>query len=245
MSCGTGKTYTSLKVDERLSRRDKILLLVPSMVLLSQTLREWSTYAQRKSRRIRFASAPTRRQAKETATTRKKISTWHCPRQQKWEKWSSDCGRRILRRDCRWSSQRISRWQKCSRAEKTNKKKKKEGLEAEKCCGGVEGEKHELQERKATDVSRAEEFTVVHDSGYIRGRFGAVVDGRQENLRRSGRERFAERLQSYRADGHGRRHSHCDVAGNRAGWAATVRGCGEAGRMLARKSARQRKLRRR
>ena len=51
MACGTGKTFTSLKVAERLQReraardegqRTSVLFLVPSISLLSQSLREWS-----------------------------------------------------------------------------------------------------------------------------------------------------------------------------------------------------------
>ncbi|MDT3397095.1 type ISP restriction/modification enzyme [Streptomyces sp. B1866] len=51
MACGTGKTFTSLKIAERVQReraeagqgeRTAVLFLVPSIALLSQTLREWS-----------------------------------------------------------------------------------------------------------------------------------------------------------------------------------------------------------
>ncbi|MDQ2815446.1 MAG: DEAD/DEAH box helicase family protein [Actinomycetota bacterium] len=51
MACGTGKTFTSLKVAERVQReradreegqRTSVLFLVPSISLLSQSLREWS-----------------------------------------------------------------------------------------------------------------------------------------------------------------------------------------------------------
>jgi predicted helicase len=47
MACGTGKTFTSLKVAERLAaerdgRPTNVLFLVPSISLLSQTLREWT-----------------------------------------------------------------------------------------------------------------------------------------------------------------------------------------------------------
>lgn len=51
MACGTGKTFTSLKIAERLQQeraslgqgqRTSVLFLVPSIALLSQTLREWS-----------------------------------------------------------------------------------------------------------------------------------------------------------------------------------------------------------
>lgn len=47
MACGTGKTFTSLRIAERIAaqvpdRAGRVLFLVPSISLLSQTLREWS-----------------------------------------------------------------------------------------------------------------------------------------------------------------------------------------------------------
>jgi len=43
MACGTGKTFTSLKVAESLAGAGKrVLFLVPSLALLSQTLTEWT-----------------------------------------------------------------------------------------------------------------------------------------------------------------------------------------------------------
>ncbi|OQX11014.1 MAG: damage-inducible protein [Thiothrix lacustris] len=43
MACGTGKTFTSLKIAERLAGSGKrVLFLVPSLSLLSQTLTEWT-----------------------------------------------------------------------------------------------------------------------------------------------------------------------------------------------------------
>jgi predicted helicase len=43
MACGTGKTFTSLKIAEKLAGRGKrVLFLVPSLSLLSQTLTEWT-----------------------------------------------------------------------------------------------------------------------------------------------------------------------------------------------------------
>jgi predicted helicase len=43
MACGTGKTFTSLKIAETLAGKDKkVLFLVPSLSLLSQTLTEWT-----------------------------------------------------------------------------------------------------------------------------------------------------------------------------------------------------------
>ncbi|MFI1989752.1 DEAD/DEAH box helicase [Actinoplanes sp. NPDC020271] len=55
MACGTGKTFTSLKIAERLlkdraqnegNEHATVLFLVPSIALLSQTLREWSYEAE-------------------------------------------------------------------------------------------------------------------------------------------------------------------------------------------------------
>lgn len=46
MACGTGKTFTALKIAERLAQdlngKARILFAVPSISLLSQTLREWN-----------------------------------------------------------------------------------------------------------------------------------------------------------------------------------------------------------
>ena len=47
MACGTGKTFTSLRLAEQLAGAGhSVLFLMPSISLLSQTLREWSTQAQ-------------------------------------------------------------------------------------------------------------------------------------------------------------------------------------------------------
>jgi predicted helicase len=47
MACGTGKTYTSLKIAENETNGDGVVLfLVPSIALLGQTLREWTTDAE-------------------------------------------------------------------------------------------------------------------------------------------------------------------------------------------------------
>lgn len=55
MACGTGKTFTGLKIVERLQKeratagegdQTTVLFLVPSIALLSQTLREWSFEAE-------------------------------------------------------------------------------------------------------------------------------------------------------------------------------------------------------
>lgn len=50
MACGTGKTFTSLRLAEQFARENgggkaRVLFLVPSIALLSQTLREWTAQA--------------------------------------------------------------------------------------------------------------------------------------------------------------------------------------------------------
>ena len=48
MACGTGKTFTSLKIAEReTSGKGLVLFLVPSIALLGQTLREWTAEADK------------------------------------------------------------------------------------------------------------------------------------------------------------------------------------------------------
>ena len=43
MACGTGKTFTALKIAEDMAGRGgRVLFLVPSLALMSQTVREWS-----------------------------------------------------------------------------------------------------------------------------------------------------------------------------------------------------------
>jgi predicted helicase len=45
MACGTGKTFTALKIAERFAEKEthvRVLFLVPSLALMSQSLKEWS-----------------------------------------------------------------------------------------------------------------------------------------------------------------------------------------------------------
>ncbi|MEU5875594.1 type ISP restriction/modification enzyme [Glycomyces sp. NPDC047369] len=62
MACGTGKTLTSLKIAERLASAHEdpisVLVLVPSIALLSQTLREWVTEAEAALRPFAVCSDP-------------------------------------------------------------------------------------------------------------------------------------------------------------------------------------------
>lgn len=47
MACGTGKTFTSLRISEAMANDSHLVLfLVPSIALLSQTLKEWSAQAK-------------------------------------------------------------------------------------------------------------------------------------------------------------------------------------------------------
>ena len=46
MACGTGKTFTSLRTAEEMAPAGHVLFLVPSLSLLSQSLREWTAEAE-------------------------------------------------------------------------------------------------------------------------------------------------------------------------------------------------------
>ncbi len=51
MACGTGKTYTSLRIAEEIAGAGgRVLYLVPSLALMSQTVREWAADARRSLR---------------------------------------------------------------------------------------------------------------------------------------------------------------------------------------------------
>ena len=57
MACGTGKTYTSLNiVEQSVPAGGTVLFLVPSIALLSQTLKEWTIEAQRPLRSFAVCS---------------------------------------------------------------------------------------------------------------------------------------------------------------------------------------------
>lgn len=59
MACGTGKTFTSLKIAEHeTGGKGFVLFLVPSIALLGQTLREWSTFADEQINAICICSDP-------------------------------------------------------------------------------------------------------------------------------------------------------------------------------------------
>ena len=46
MACGTGKTFTALRIAEKLAPGGHVLFLVPSLSLMSQSLREWTAEAE-------------------------------------------------------------------------------------------------------------------------------------------------------------------------------------------------------
>lgn len=59
MACGTGKTFTSLKLaEENIGAGGKVLFLVPSISLLSQTVREWVSNADLPIRALAVCSDP-------------------------------------------------------------------------------------------------------------------------------------------------------------------------------------------
>lgn len=59
MACGTGKTFTSLRIAENETKgKGLILFLVPSIALLGQTLNEWSAQAHEKINPICICSDP-------------------------------------------------------------------------------------------------------------------------------------------------------------------------------------------
>ncbi len=69
MACGTGKTFTALRIAEHETEgKGLILFLVPSIALLGQTLREWSAHANEKLNAIAICSDPkiTKQKAKTT-----------------------------------------------------------------------------------------------------------------------------------------------------------------------------------
>ncbi len=60
MACGTGKTFTSLRIAEELSAKGKrcVLFLAPSIALVGQTLREWTANAENDLNIIAVCSDP-------------------------------------------------------------------------------------------------------------------------------------------------------------------------------------------
>ncbi|MDR2690698.1 MAG: DEAD/DEAH box helicase family protein, partial [Dysgonamonadaceae bacterium] len=59
MACGTGKTFTSLRIAEQLtSNEGMVLFLVPSIALLGQTLEEWTANASQPINAICICSDP-------------------------------------------------------------------------------------------------------------------------------------------------------------------------------------------
>ena len=59
MACGTGKTFNSLRIAEKETEgKGLVLFLVPSIALLSQTLREWTTFAKEPINAVCICSDP-------------------------------------------------------------------------------------------------------------------------------------------------------------------------------------------
>ncbi len=59
MACGTGKTFNALRIAENETHgKGVVLFLVPSIALLGQTLREWTTYAAEQINAVCICSDP-------------------------------------------------------------------------------------------------------------------------------------------------------------------------------------------
>ena len=59
MACGTGKTFTALRIAEKQTNyKGLVLFLVPSIALLGQTLREWKTFSKNPFNAICICSDP-------------------------------------------------------------------------------------------------------------------------------------------------------------------------------------------
>ncbi|MBN8641226.1 MAG: DEAD/DEAH box helicase [Flavobacteriales bacterium] len=59
MACGTGKTFTALRIAENQTNNNgMVLFLVPSIALLGQTLREWSTFSEKPINAVCICSDP-------------------------------------------------------------------------------------------------------------------------------------------------------------------------------------------
>ena len=59
MACGTGKTFTALRIAENQTKNNgMVLFLVPSIALLGQTLREWSTFSVKPINAVCICSDP-------------------------------------------------------------------------------------------------------------------------------------------------------------------------------------------
>ena len=56
MACGTGKTFTSLRIAEKqLEKGGVVLFVVPSLALLSQAMREWAAEKEENSKdRVKY-----------------------------------------------------------------------------------------------------------------------------------------------------------------------------------------------
>ncbi len=74
MACGTGKTFTSLRLAERYcGPESNVLFLVPSIALLSQSLHEWMEQAEYKMHAIAVCSDPKASQDKEPNFTQEAL----------------------------------------------------------------------------------------------------------------------------------------------------------------------------
>ena len=75
MACGTGKTLAAMWIAERLDSK-RTLILVPSLSLLAQTLREWSANATKPFDYLAVCSDETRRRARTSSSSTP--PSWGC-----------------------------------------------------------------------------------------------------------------------------------------------------------------------
>ena len=69
MACGTGKTFTALRIAEAIAGRGgRVLFLVPSISLFQQSMREWMTQQNIKQRYIGICSDTSAGRDQEDAT---------------------------------------------------------------------------------------------------------------------------------------------------------------------------------
>jgi predicted helicase len=78
MACGTGKTFTSLRIAERIvSDGERILFAAPTVALVSQARREWLRQTTRRLECIVVCSDPTAGGRNENEDIR--VSELECP----------------------------------------------------------------------------------------------------------------------------------------------------------------------
>ncbi len=79
MACGTGKTFTALCVAKELAPKGRVLFLVPSLSLLSQSLREWTAESSPPIHALAVCSDTSIGKGRATDEDRADITTYDLP----------------------------------------------------------------------------------------------------------------------------------------------------------------------